>query len=206
MARDYAKNSKKKKRSGASRGKNKSSISVKLMITMVLIMGSMIAFLIYLKVDKSITSASSKTNQTAVKISKNSDSKKQIKTIPKSSSTNDETVVEDEVPFYQTHEEMVNKTVDIPIEDLRLPESKNQYEYLMPCGSFRDSSRADELKAKIAFAGFESNINKVNTKSGLWYRVELGPFKSKRKTESVRHRLQDNGMNFCKIWPKKIVK
>lgn len=74
----------------------------------------------------------------------------------------------------------------------------------MPCGSFREISRAEELEAQVALAGYSSKINKVTVKSGVWYRVELGPFSSKRKAESIRHRLQDNGMNYCKIWPKKI--
>ena len=109
------------------------------------------------------------------------------------------------MPFYKTHEEMLNKTVEIPIEDLKLPEDEHKYVYLMPCGSFRDSQRAEELKAQIAFLGFESKVNRVNVESGLWHRVELGPFKSKRRAESVRHRLQDNGFDYCKIWPKKVL-
>lgn len=196
MARDYAKGKGKKKKSGASRGKKKSTVSSSLLVTTVLLVSALIGLLVYLKwfqvspivigKDKEVPRSETPKKQTA-------------------KPQQDKEALDDEVPFYKTHEEMLNKTVEIPIEDLKLPEDDNKYVYLMPCGSFRDSHRADELKAQIAFLGFESKINQVNVESGLWHRVELGPFKSKRKAESIRHRLQDNGFNYCKIWPKKVL-
>jgi len=200
MAKDYAKNKSKSKKSGASRGKKKSPLSIKLIISALLIMGLMISFLIYLKTEPNNNSLSKESRP--VKIS----NKKSIpkKVIPEKKSSNENVQDSNEVPFYRTHEEMVNKTVEIPIEDLKLPVDEHKYVYIMPCGSFREKLRAEELKAKIAFAGYESKVNQVKVKSGLWYRVELGPYKSKRKTESIRHRLQDNGLDYCKIWPKKV--
>ncbi len=184
MSKDYAKKTNQKKKSGASRAKRKKALPTKLIFFTFLLMSSLIALLVYLKwyqplpVHKTIQSKKISAKKPAID--------------------------DDEIPFYKTHEEMLNKTVEIPIEDLKLPDDLNRYVYLMPCGSFRSLNRAEELKAQIAFTGHKSIINKVKVKSGLWYRVELGPFKSKRKTESIRHRLQDNGFNYCKIWRKKI--
>jgi len=204
MAKDYAKNKPKKKKSGASRGKKNSPLSIKLILSALLIMGSMIAFLVYLKVGQTVEN-SSESSPPASKISVNKTAPKKTAPIKKSSgNTSNVDTDSDEVPFYRTHKEMVNKTVEIPIEDLKLPEDGHNYIYTMPCGSFRENQRAEELKAQIAMAGYESKINKINVKSGLWYRVELGPFKSKRKTESIRHRLQDNGLSYCKIYRKQI--
>lgn len=196
MARDYAKNKGKKKKSGASRGKKKSSVSNALLIITIALVSGLIGLLVYLKWFQvgSMDPLKGKEITSKTEPRKQQPPKNQLK----------KQTPDDEVPFYKTHEEMINKTVEIPIEDLKLPEDEHQYLYLMPCGSFRDSQRADELKAQIAFLGFESKINQVNVESGLWHRVELGPFKSKRKAESIRHRLQDNGFNYCKIWPKKI--
>jgi len=194
MAKDYAKGKGKKKKSGASRGNKKSTVSNALLVITILLVGSLIGLLVYLKwYQTSPVFPAKDTSQKATP---------QKKQGPKDQQ--DKKVLEDEVPFYKTHEEMLNKTVEIPIEDLKLPEGENKYLYLMPCGSFKDSQRADELKAKIAFLGFESKINQISSKSILWHRVELGPFKSKRKAESIRHRLQDSGFNYCKIWPKKV--
>jgi len=195
MAKDYAKNKRKKKKAGASRSKKKSSISTPLLMTTFILVSGLIALLVYLKWYQHDNVITKKTEIVKPKQDK--------KTKPQKNDSN-QIKADDEVPFYRTHKEMLNKTVEIPIEDLKLPEDQHQYEYLMPCGSFRDSARAEELKAQIAFVGFESSINQVQVESDLWHRVELGPFKSKRKTESIRHRLQDHGFEHCKIWRKKI--
>jgi len=191
MPRDYAKKKKGNKKSGASRGKKSGKPSLGLIFTAFLLISGLIALLVYLKWHQPTPSTS---------IGKASVTEKMQPVKKTSSATKADT---EEVPFYKTHKEMVNKTVEIPLEDLKLPDAKYQYEYLMPCGSFKDKARAEELKAQIALAGYESKIIQVRAESTLWYRVELGPYKSKRKTESIRHRLQDNGFNYCKIWPKR---
>jgi len=203
MPRDYAKKKKPRKKPSASRSKGKKSVSKGfLFFTFVLLLG-LVALLVYLKLYASKSSdhtAGKKAISASVKANKYS-SNKSGKTSTKPQQSVE--VTKEGVPFYKTHQEMMNKTVEIPIEDLRLPEDSHPYVYLMPCGSFRDKQRAEELKAQIALVGYESAINHVVVKLEDWYRVELGPYKSKRKTESIRHRLQDNGLNFCKIWPQR---
>ncbi len=197
MAKDYAKKKKGRSKSGARRG-NDSSVSKSLVSFVMLLVIGLVALLVYLK----WYMPEKNTGQPAVKVTTPKSNSKPAK---KSDSDKDSKDTEEaDIPFYKTHEEIVNKKVEIPIEDLKLPENANRYVYLMPCGSFRDSARAEELKAQIAFVGYESKINQVDVESGTWYRVELGPFSSKRKAESIRHRLQDNGHNYCKIWPKKV--
>lgn len=196
MPKDYAKAKKGRKKSGASRSKKNGNKPIGLMIVTFLLAAALIALLVYLKWFQPVVT---NPNENSVKQAESQ------KPAPKPSDKEPEAeTLDDEVPFYKTHEEMVNKTVEIPLEDLKLPEDANKYEYLMPCGSFRDIARAEELEAQIALAGYESQVNQVTVESGVWYRVELGPFKSKRTAESIRHRLQDNGLNYCKIWPKKI--
>jgi cell division protein FtsN len=195
MAKDYAKKKKGRKKPGASRG-NDSSVSKGMVFFVILLVSGLVALLVYLKWympskgDNKPTTAVSEPKKTMPKTDKKTEPKKDQE--------------EADIPFYKTHEEIINKKVEIPIEDLKLPENANKYVYLMPCGSFRDMSRAEELKAQVALVGYESKINQVDVESGRWYRVELGPYTSKRKAESIRHRLQDNGHNYCKIWPKKI--
>ena len=71
---------------------------------------------------------------------------------------------------------------------------------LMQCGSFRKNAQAQELKAKIAFQGLEAQVRSSKGSSGLWYRVILGPYDSKRVAEKDRHTLQRAKINGCKIW------
>ena len=71
---------------------------------------------------------------------------------------------------------------------------------VIQCGSFRKNEQAQELKAKIAFQGLEAQVRSSEGKSGLWYRVILGPYDSKRLAEKHRHTLQRAKINRCKIW------
>jgi cell division protein FtsN len=71
---------------------------------------------------------------------------------------------------------------------------------LMQCGSFRKKQQAEALKAKIAFQGLEAQVRSSEGSSGLWYRVILGPYDSKRLAEKERHQLQRAKVNGCKIW------
>ena len=71
---------------------------------------------------------------------------------------------------------------------------------LIQCGSFRKNEQAQELKANIAFQGLEAQVRSSKGTSGLWYRVILGPYDSKRLAEKHRHTLQRAKINGCKIW------
>ena len=70
----------------------------------------------------------------------------------------------------------------------------------MQCASFKSNAQAQELKAKIAFLGIESKVQKAQGKNGTWYKVILGPYKRKRSAERDRHKLKRNNINHCQIW------
>ena len=209
MARDYAKKKTARKKGGASRSQKKQKKPIALIFFAFLLTAGLVALLVYLKWYQPVsTQQGSSQNNSTVKpaVQNKIKPKPAILKSPKkpSDTAKEEKTADDEVPFYRTHQEMMNKTVEIPIEDLKLPEDEHQYSYSMPCGSFRDKARAEELKAQIAFAGYKSKILPVKADSGLWHRVTLGPYPSKRKAESIRHRLQDNNFLHCKIWRKQI--
>lgn len=72
--------------------------------------------------------------------------------------------------------------------------------YIMQCGSFRKKEQAEAMRAKIAFQGLESKVKATNGKNGLWHRVVLGPYTSKRQGERDRHKLQKASITTCRIW------
>lgn len=72
--------------------------------------------------------------------------------------------------------------------------------YLMQCASFRTRAQAEEMKAKIAFQGLESQIRRSSGGNGDWFRVILGPFDNKRDAERSRHTLRRTGITTCIIW------
>lgn len=92
---------------------------------------------------------------------------------------------------------------DLPEYQVKVDESvapESERDYLMQCGSFREDSQAQELKANIAFAGLSSQVKASQGENGRWYRVILGPYDSKREAERDRHLLARQGINRCKIW------
>jgi cell division protein FtsN len=108
----------------------------------------------------------------------------------------------------------VDKLPDIPEEEWEFIRSLPEYtveieqkeqkdltvRYLMQCGSFRKNEQAQELKATIAFQGLEAQVRSSEGSSGIWYRVIIGPYDSKRVAEKERHTLQRAKINGCVIW------
>jgi cell division protein FtsN len=190
MPRDYAnKKSAPKKSRGASRSKSKPAAPAALWFFTGALVVALAAGLAYLKWLQP-------QNVTPINNASNTVAKVQPKAVNPSEPKADEA---DEVPFYEVHRDLTNKKVEIPKEDLQLPDDYKKYYYTMPCGAFRDPARADELKAMIAMTGSASNVSSVQSKGETWYRVQLGPFDSKRTAEKIRHQLQDNGIQECNI-------
>ncbi|MFT2089471.1 SPOR domain-containing protein [Paraglaciecola sp. 2405UD69-4] len=102
-------------------------------------------------------------------------------------------IPEEEWEFIKTLPEY---TVEIEQQEQEQPIVKR----LMQCGSFRKEHQAQELKAKIAFQGLEAQVRSSKGSSGVWYRVILGPYDSKRLAEKDRHTLQRAKIIGCKIW------
>lgn len=86
--------------------------------------------------------------------------------------------------------------VQVEVEEQQLSSKP----YLMQCGSFRQKGQAEEMKAKIAFQGLEAQVRFSQGQNGLWYRVILGPYLSKRAAEVDRHKLRRIDITTCKIW------
>ncbi|UJF22000.1 SPOR domain-containing protein [Shewanella sp. OMA3-2] len=94
-------------------------------------------------------------------------------------------------------EELENKQVEVDVPNSGVVSSGL---YQMQCGSFRQESQANEMKARIAFMGMEALVKRSEGANGIWYRVVLGPFESKRDGERGRHKMQKGGINTCQIW------
>ena len=187
MTKDYAKKS--KKRSSASRFKDdntKKAIPGWIWLITGLLIGILTAFIINLEAPE-LTEA-------AVEVVK--------KEIPSAKSRYQAVPAEDSSEDFSFYNELENKVVEVlddsPIEAKATTSDKR---YIMQCGSFRKEKSAETLKAQIAMNGFAAHIKATNEKSGTtWYRVSLGPYKSKRTAERERHQLERNNINNCRIW------
>ena len=112
------------------------------------------------------------------------------------------TVKKDELPAkpteepYQYIKELENKEVKVEVAE----QQQTAGPYQMQCGTFRVATQAEAMKAQIAFVGFSSEIRRTDGSNGVWYRVVLGPYESKRQATADRNRLRQQGINTCQIW------
>ncbi|WP_088329452.1 SPOR domain-containing protein [Lacimicrobium sp. SS2-24] len=93
-------------------------------------------------------------------------------------------------------ETLPQQTVEVELPD----EVESDVRWLMQCGSFRSDDQAEQMRAKIAFQGLESQIRPSEGANGRWYRVILGPYDRKRAAERDRHAIQKTGITTCQIW------
>jgi cell division protein FtsN len=100
---------------------------------------------------------------------------------------------EEEWEFVET---LPQQTVEVELPE----EVESDIRWLMQCGSFRNADQAEQMRAKIAFQGLESQIRPSDGKNGRWYRVILGPYDRKRAAERDRHAIQKTGITTCQVW------
>ncbi|MBL8510263.1 MAG: SPOR domain-containing protein [Betaproteobacteria bacterium] len=68
--------------------------------------------------------------------------------------------------------------------------------YYLQVGAFQNESDADNLKAKIAFVGFEASVRPVNLPDkGTLYRVRLGPYNNADEMNRVKASLAQGGVS-----------
>lgn len=95
---------------------------------------------------------------------------------------------------YQYIKELENKEIQVKVEEL---EAKGPF--LMFCGTYRAIETAQQVKAKVAFAGYPSEVRRIEGKNGVFFRVTLGPYTSKRQAESDKSRLLRQKVADCRI-------
>jgi cell division protein FtsN len=87
------------------------------------------------------------------------------------------------------------KTAPVSAPAPATPES-----YVLQAGAFQNAADADNLKAKIAFAGFEATVKPVNVPDkGTLFRVRLGPYKGIDEVNRVKAALSQNGISASAI-------
>ncbi|MGL4206205.1 MAG: SPOR domain-containing protein [Aeromonadaceae bacterium] len=75
--------------------------------------------------------------------------------------------------------------------------------YLMQCGAFRGSEQAESMKLRLSFQGQSAQVQKAQSNTGTWYKVQLGPFASRAEAEQKKAALQAKHIvENCTIWMK----
>jgi cell division protein FtsN len=190
MPRDYAKTSSREKKPGQLPG----------WIWMMggLAIGLFVAFLVYLNNNQkpgqknALAKVIEKTLQDVREVKK-----QQVDTPAKPK----ETIAEKPKPSFDFYYILPELEVAVPEQELAA-QSKQQashpdqnIEYILQAGSFRQLEQADQLKAKLALQGIESNIQTVKINADTWHRVRIGPIRNMSKLEQTRKRLNENGIS-----------
>lgn len=73
----------------------------------------------------------------------------------------------------------------------------------LQAGAFQNPLDADNLRARLALMGVESNVQRVDlSDKGVFYRVRVGPFQSADGADSMRARLLTEGIESSVVRPK----
>ncbi len=111
-------------------------------------------------------------------------------------------------PRYDFYTLLPEREVEIPDEELRAsaraererpaaaptPTLPDGVRFLLQAGSFADPKRAEEHKARIAFAGELARVEATEVDGGTRYRVMLGPYGDARSLEAAKGKLSQAGI------------
>ncbi|OCH97023.1 hypothetical protein A8135_05155 [Legionella jamestowniensis] len=64
--------------------------------------------------------------------------------------------------------------------------NKSKESYLVQMASFKNKLEAERLKAALTLKGFDVHIVAASLQQGGWFRVILGPYKSKMEAEKIQ--------------------
>lgn len=68
--------------------------------------------------------------------------------------------------------------------------------YYLQAGSFREAKQADRMKAEIALIGLDVSIQEVQINGDPWHRVRVGPYTSTAKLQAAQRRLRENDIEY----------
>ena len=158
-----------------------------------LMIGLLIAFLVYLSQQPGMSDRYSKSDHDPEPVAKKASVKK-----PRSKS---DTKTVDNGLRYEFYTVLPESEIVIPEQEMvereksRPGAQQKKHAYILQAGSFRKKQEAETLKARLALIGIESSVDKVQVHGDTWLRIRIGPFVSIREINSTRNRLRSNDIN-----------
>lgn len=155
----------------------KKSTSPWVWVSLLLILASFVAFVLYL-------------DQKIVKSGANGNQKQEPREIENKPT----------IDFYSV---LPKRKVDIPIDEadrdaIENPSINKQAvdKSILQVGSFNSSGEADSLKAQLAFLGLQATVKSAVVNNKTWHRVQLGPFTSETKLSRAKNLLIENDIRY----------
>lgn len=76
------------------------------------------------------------------------------------------------------------------------PAPETEGSYYLQAGSFQESKQADEMKARIALLGLDVAVQTVRVSGQRWHRVRVGPYSSRDRLRAAQERLRDHEIDY----------
>ncbi|WP_273428595.1 SPOR domain-containing protein [Marinobacter sp.] len=94
-------------------------------------------------------------------------------------------------PGFRFYEMLPESEVVPPkVEEYTPGPTKQDFNYLVQSGSFRQKGDAERQRVQIAFQGLRANVQRIDLDNGsVWYRVNVGPFTSRSQMNSAIDKL-----------------
>ena len=80
-----------------------------------------------------------------------------------------------------------------PVDHVRETEDESAM-YVLQIAAYENFNDADRLKAQLTITGYDAAIQKVTIDEKVYYRVRLGPYKSRRRLKNVKQELAELGI------------
>lgn len=101
----------------------------------------------------------------------------------------------DKFEFYQLLQDSEVDTSHVDAYEYQ-PREEEDFNYMIQAASFRSSSDADRLRAKLILSGLDASIKASTSEDrGTWYRVIVGPFETRSGESRAQDKLAEMGMN-----------
>lgn len=193
MARDY-------KNAGRGRSKTKKTLPGWIWMISGLSIGLFVALLVYL--DKNPAQKALHSSRPVVSVSKPAQDTREVKKTPPGESIPApprfdfytllpelEVVIPDD--NYTVKDETTARKPSKPLNATERDEGN----YVLQVGSFKQHQEADRLKASLALLGVQAHIQKVEVNNDIWHRVRVGPYATLSEVNSQRKRLRDGNID-----------
>ncbi len=68
--------------------------------------------------------------------------------------------------------------------------------YFLQVGSFQEAEQADRMKAQVLLLGLDVDIQTVTVNGERWHRVRIGPYADQAKLGAAQRRLRENDIDY----------
>ena len=98
-------------------------------------------------------------------------------------------------PIGQLIQQSSPSTSNTAVTPVDISNAPDPFIYFVQAGAYRTTEEANAQRARMAMAGFESQVSEREQGGKPVYRVRMGPFNSRTEAESIEQKLRTQGFD-----------